>query len=50
MQHPNSKDRQITLPEMLQYYNYVSSSIYNDDYFKAMMVNAFTNFKRHNLL
>ncbi len=41
MQHPDSKDRQITLPEWLEYYNNVSCSIDNDDYFEAMMVNAY---------
>ena len=45
MQHPNSKDSQITLPVRLEYYINVSCSIDNDKYFEAIMVNAQTNKK-----
>ena len=42
MLHPTeNKDRQISLPEWLEYYNNVSCNIENDEYFEAMMVNAY---------
>jgi hypothetical protein len=50
MQHPDSKDPQITIPDWLEYCNNVSCSNDNEDYFEAMVVNAYTNLKRHNLL
>jgi len=40
-QHPGSKDRKITLPEWLEYYNNVSCGIDSDDYFEAILVNAY---------
>jgi len=41
LKHPESKDRKITLPEWLEYYNHVSCSIDNDDYFEAILVSAY---------
>jgi len=37
LNHENSKDRQITLAEWIEYYNNVSMSIDEDKYFEAMM-------------
>lgn len=37
---PNEKDRKITLKEFNEYYNNVSASIDNDQYFELMMTNA----------
>ena len=41
--HPDgkSRDRVVTLPEWLEYYNNISCSIDNDEYFATMMQNAY---------
>lgn len=36
----DSRDGKITMPEWLEYYNNVSMSIDNDEYFTLMMTNA----------
>ena len=41
LRHAESSDRSITLDEWLEYYNNVSCSIDNDDYFELMMANAY---------
>ena len=38
--HENSRDRQITLDEWMEYYNNVSMSIDDDKYFELMMNSA----------
>jgi hypothetical protein len=35
-----SRDRSVTLEEFMEYYNNVSASIDNDQYFELMMINA----------
>lgn len=40
MNHPESRDRQITLQEFIEYYNNISCTIDNDDYFELMITNA----------
>ena len=40
LNHPNSRDRTITWDEFYEYYNNVSASIDNDQYFELMMNNA----------
>jgi len=40
MKHPESKDRQITLQEFIEYYNNISCTIDNDEYFELMITNA----------
>jgi hypothetical protein len=35
-----ASDGQVTLDEFIEYYNYVSASIDNDNYFELMMNNA----------
>ena len=40
LKNPTDKDRKITLKEFIEYYNNVSSSIDNDQYFELMMTNA----------
>lgn len=37
---PSEKDRKITFKEFVEYYNNVSASIDNDQYFELMMTNA----------
>lgn len=37
----HAKDSTVTLDEWLEYYNNVSCSIDNDDYFELMMCNAY---------
>lgn len=50
IKHPQDKDRRITLNEFTEYYNNVSASIDNDQYFELMMTNAWnlnnTSYKR----
>ena len=41
LKHPEARDRSITMDEWLEYYNNVSCSIDNDDYFDLMMTNAY---------
>lgn len=38
--HADSRDGKITIPEWLEYYNNVSMSIDNDEYFALMMNNT----------
>jgi hypothetical protein len=40
LKHPEDKDRKITVREFMEYYNNVSASIDNDQYFELMMTNA----------
>ena len=40
IKNPADKDRKITLKEFIEYYNNVSASIDNDQYFELMMTNA----------
>ena len=40
LKNPNDKDSKITLKEFVEYYNNVSASIDNDQYFELMMTNA----------
>jgi calcyphosin len=40
LEHPQSKDRVITLDEFIEYYNNISVSIDDDRYFEMMMNNA----------
>lgn len=40
LKNPNEKDRKINIKEFTEYYNNVSASIDNDQYFELMMTNA----------
>lgn len=40
LKNPSDKDRQINIREFNEYYNNVSASIDNDQYFELMMTNA----------
>ena len=40
LKNPKDKDRQINMKEFTEYYNNVSASIDNDQYFELMMTNA----------
>lgn len=40
LKHPGDKDRRIAFKEFVEYYNNVSASIDNDQYFELMMTNA----------
>jgi len=40
IKNPGDKDRKITFKEFIEYYNNVSASIDNDQYFELMMTNA----------
>lgn len=40
LKHPEEKDRKITVREFMEYYNNVSASIDNDQYFELMITNA----------
>ena len=40
LKHPDQKDRKITPKEFQEYYNNVSASIDNDQYFELMITNA----------
>lgn len=40
LKNPSEKDRKITPKEFMEYYNNVSASIDNDQYFELMMTNA----------
>lgn len=40
LKHPDQKDRKINIREFQEYYNNVSASIDNDQYFELMMTNA----------
>lgn len=40
IKNPKDKDRQINMKEFVEYYNNVSASIDNDQYFELMMTNA----------
>jgi Ca2+-binding EF-hand superfamily protein len=40
MKNPDERDRRIKLNEFYEYYNNVSASIDNDQYFELMMTNA----------
>lgn len=40
IKNPSDKDRKITMKEFNEYYNNVSASIDNDQYFELMMTNA----------
>jgi len=40
IKNPNEKDRKINFKEFVEYYNNVSASIDNDQYFELMMTNA----------
>lgn len=40
LKNPNERDSQITYKEFIEYYNNVSASIDNDQYFELMMTNA----------
>ena len=40
LKHPDQRDRRITLNEFMEYYNNISCSIDNDQYFELMMKNA----------
>jgi Ca2+-binding EF-hand superfamily protein len=40
LKNPKDKDRQINIKEFNEYYNNVSASIDNDQYFELMMTNA----------
>lgn len=39
-QDRDSRDRNVTFPEFAEYYNNISASIDNDDYFELMIRNA----------
>lgn len=41
IKHPESRDRKITVPEWLEYYNCISCNIDSDEYFELMMNNAY---------
>jgi len=40
LKHPEEKDRKINVREFMEYYNNVSCSIDNDQYFELMITNA----------
>lgn len=40
MKHPEDKDRKINIREFNEYYNNISCSIDNDQYFELMITNA----------
>jgi Ca2+-binding EF-hand superfamily protein len=40
IKNPDSRDRSITLDEFIEYYNNVSCSVDNDQYFELMITNA----------
>jgi hypothetical protein len=40
MNHPGQRDRSISLNEFIEYYNNISCSIDNDEYFDVMIRNA----------
>ena len=40
IKNPSEKDRKINFKEFIEYYNNVSASIDNDQYFELMMTNA----------
>lgn len=40
IQNPSSKDRSVYLKEFIEYYNNISCSIDNDEYFDTMIRNA----------
>lgn len=40
LKNPNDKDRKINIKEFYEYYNNVSASIDNDQYFELMITNA----------
>jgi len=40
LKNPNERDSQVTFKEFVEYYNNVSASIDNDEYFELMMTNA----------
>ena len=40
LKHPEDKDRKINIREFMEYYNNVSASIDNDQYFELMITNA----------
>ena len=40
LKNPNDKDRKINIKEFNEYYNNVSASIENDQYFELMITNA----------
>lgn len=47
MNHPESKDRQVTLQEFVEYYNNISCTIDRDDYFELMITNAWNLNDKH---
>ena len=40
VQHPGERDRTINLNEFIEYYNNISCSVDNDEYFELMIRNA----------